>query len=253
MTDVEEFTVHLISSASMDVYGDNTLACFRNVFQNSINLEGDWRVALSSIIYPDLIQNVTDGKFKAFKKKEEGMDVTEVQIPAGIYRSINDIFKQMEDEVPFFLTRETNKFNGKITLRLNQSEALSFHSKQIPSLLGFTSDKIVGHCIADYPADIFAGCQMMFIYLDIIDYQLVGDSKSPLLRVINIENNLDNGRLSDQSTNLKSREFDHFEYKKVIKASISSIKVELRTETGKLVPFYGTGKVLLTLHFKKFA
>ena len=38
--------------------------------------------------------------------------------------------------------------------------------------------------ISDYPVDIPAGTQMMFIYLDKIHYQIVGDTKSPVLRVI---------------------------------------------------------------------
>ena len=33
--------------------------------------------------------------------------------------------------------------------------------------------------------------------------------------------------------------------------TIQSISIELRTETGQLLPFSGTGKVLLTLQFKK--
>ena len=38
--------------------------------------------------------------------------------------------------------------------------------------------------ISDYPVDISAGTQMMLIYLDIIHNQIVGDTKAPLLRVL---------------------------------------------------------------------
>ena len=67
---------------------------------------------------------------------------------------------------------------------------------------------------------------MMFIYLDIIHYQIVGDTKAPLLRVIDTNRRVKN---------------------------IQSIAVNLRTETGRLVPFAGGGKVVLTLKFQKFS
>ena len=37
----DELTVHVISSASMDIFQENTLANFRNFFNNEINLTGD--------------------------------------------------------------------------------------------------------------------------------------------------------------------------------------------------------------------
>ena len=36
-----EFTVHLVSSASMGVFTDNTLANIKNLFSEEIILEGD--------------------------------------------------------------------------------------------------------------------------------------------------------------------------------------------------------------------
>ena len=48
----DECTVHLISTASLDYFPDNTLASFRNFCKEEIALDGDWRVALSEIIFP---------------------------------------------------------------------------------------------------------------------------------------------------------------------------------------------------------
>ena len=44
--------------------------------------------------------------------------------------------------------------------------------------------------------------------------------------------------------------FSNLDYKKLLSNTIQSISIELRTETGQLVPFSGTGKVILTLKFK---
>ena len=66
----DEFTVHLISTASMDYFPDNTLASFRNFCKEEIALEGDWRVALSEIIFPTKLNNVTDEEFTYFRASE---------------------------------------------------------------------------------------------------------------------------------------------------------------------------------------
>ena len=47
--------------------------------------------------------------------------------------------------------------------------------------------------------------------------------------------------------------FSNLDYKKLLSNTIQSIAIELRTETGLLVPFSGTGNVILTLQLKKFS
>ena len=49
---MNEFMVHLVSLASINIFVQSTLSSFKNYFNEEINLEGDWRVALSEIIFP---------------------------------------------------------------------------------------------------------------------------------------------------------------------------------------------------------
>ena len=65
-----EFTVHLVSSASMSVFTDNTLASFKNLFSEEIILDCDWRVALSEVIFPAYIYNVVDTEVRVYRKKK---------------------------------------------------------------------------------------------------------------------------------------------------------------------------------------
>ena len=65
----DEFTVHVISSASMEIFDQNTLASFRNFVNDEIQLSGDWRVALSEIIFPTKIQHVVNGDLIAYSLK----------------------------------------------------------------------------------------------------------------------------------------------------------------------------------------
>ena len=92
---------------------------------------------------------------------------------------------------------------------------------------------------------------MIFVYIDIIMYQHVGDTRAPLLSIIDTSRRIKNGRLFYDRT-LQRRPIQNYQYKKLLKSTIDSIKVELRTETGQLVPFVGTGKSALVLNFKKF-
>ena len=66
----DEFTVHVVSSASMEIFDSNTLASFRNFVNDEIQLSGDWRVALSEIIFPTEIENIVDGDLTVYNFKD---------------------------------------------------------------------------------------------------------------------------------------------------------------------------------------
>ena len=95
--------------------------------------------------------------------------------------------------------------------------------------------------------------QMMFIYLDISHYQIVGNTKALLLRVIDTNRRVKNGYACSIEPNHR-KVFSNLDYKKLLVNNIQSIAVNLRTETGRLVPFAGGGgKIVLTLKLQKFS
>ena len=57
---LDEIDVYLISTASMNIYSDNTMAVFTNKFAELLTLEGDWRVVLTEAMFPVKNKNVTD-------------------------------------------------------------------------------------------------------------------------------------------------------------------------------------------------
>ena len=67
---MENFSIHLVSSASMDVFKNNTLASFCNQLAQPLQLEGKWQVALESIIFPANIKNVTSTLIKEYPKSD---------------------------------------------------------------------------------------------------------------------------------------------------------------------------------------
>ena len=59
-----EFTINLISNASMATFPDYTLSRFTTLLPQQLTLTGSWEVALSEIAWPSSIQNITSGQFK---------------------------------------------------------------------------------------------------------------------------------------------------------------------------------------------
>ena len=53
----------------MNIFNDNSLASFKNLLSENIDLQGEWRVALTEITFPTHINNVTDTKTSVLQKK----------------------------------------------------------------------------------------------------------------------------------------------------------------------------------------
>ena len=58
----------LVSSASRNVFKDNTLANFINLLNEEVSLQGEWRVAVTEITFFTQINNVTDNNIGYIKK-----------------------------------------------------------------------------------------------------------------------------------------------------------------------------------------
>lgn len=69
---------------------------------------------------------------------------------------------------------------------------------------------------APHPAYIHAGCYNIFVYRDIVDYQLVGDSYVPLLRCINV---------ADEPRCISTLTFDKPHYSSLFKNVIDNIEI----------------------------
>ena len=91
--------------------------------------------------------------------------------------------------------------------------------------------------------DISGGIHTLLMYCDIVVPHLVGDSKTQLIRNIEIPNRLSYG---DQ-VHLK---FDEIFYHKLITKEFESIEIDLKDDSGKNIPFSHASNIVV-LHFKK--
>ena len=71
----------------------------------------------------------------------------------------------------------------------------------------------------DYPFDLSAGKQLIFIYVNIIEYQYVGDTKAPLIRVIDSKQRLKNCSPCEIEPTHRIV-FSNLEYKKLLSKNL---------------------------------
>ena len=62
-----EYTLNLISNASLETFPGNRLSSFTTLLPQPFNLPGEWQVALVELFWPAMICNVTEGQIKSLK------------------------------------------------------------------------------------------------------------------------------------------------------------------------------------------
>ena len=91
------------------------------------------------------------------------------------------------------------------------------------------------------------------IYSDNIDYNIVGDTKTPLLHCVPFIFKVKTGDIIFTGQYLKYQSFTNLQFKKLLKNSFHSIKKELRDSTDKQILFVFVGITPVVLLFHKIS
>jgi len=94
---------------------------------------------------------------------------------------------------------------------------------------------------AEHPPDMKAGLYALYIYCDIVENQIVGDSLVPLLAKVPIL-----GEYNSVSYTV----FNPPMYLPLLRQEIETVEVEIKDDANNQIPFQ-YGKVVLTLHFRR--
>ena len=189
------FTKELAYNASGEMFPNNTLSSFTKFSLEQVNLQGQWKVAISEILYPSMYQNITHGKFKFFDEKLSKSSST-YNLEPGLYSSIaviveamNRFIQQRNNHNETCITVKFSRRTQKVAIMLaNDTTGLAFGSTD----LGHSFRTIVGNEFRvlmirkrphepDFAYDIDRIHSLM-IYSGLVEYNFVGDTKSPLLR-----------------------------------------------------------------------
>ena len=91
----------------------------------------------------------------------------------------------------------------------------------------------------------------LMIYSDIVEYNIVGDTKAPLLRCFPFISKLKRGDIITSGQYMNYQTFSNLQFGPMLKNSFHSIHIDLGDPSGENIPFVSVGITCLVLMFRK--
>lgn len=138
----------------------------------------------------------------------------------------------------------------RMVLKLDTNHITTFgFSRQLQYMLGFDEDPnsenpryfTEPESVAKYPCDLMSGFYALFVYCDLVENQIIGNVRAPLLRIVPTD-----GSFGDFVTVT----FPTPHYVNILKKQFSTVEINIKDDKGDYVPF-DFGKCILKLHFRK--
>lgn len=273
----------------MKYYPENTVTHYITQLPKPLKLPGEWVVALTEIQFPRTFLHLdnVDGlsstalpitsystgesitsKYKilpASLPEQEPVKVSKthrVSITSGLYSSLNALIDRINETEVFknHIRMEYNETIGGLVdiYRIPNSciigECLRPNLIHLDDKLSRTLGYVPGTLMdihdeprftGSYPASLsLALPDKLYVYTDICESYITGDVQTPLLRIIPVDNtNYIYGSIQTKS-------FSPPIYIPLLRTEFSTIEIDIRTDTGKPVPFH-SGTLTATLHFKR--
>ena len=251
------FTISIPHNSSQSYFPNNTRSSFEVHLPKEINLQGEYEVALTEILYTNNIYNIKSQYFSILIQNEEKQWIrTRINLPSGYYptpRSLLIVMKEKIDDIDTADLKNVISFSFndidnsvKIIMNVRRIKARIELPALLANMLGFecktNSVQITKTDISKFPCDMFNLYKKIHIFTDIIERQIVGNKLSPLLRSINFN--------TDKINEHIFHEFDQLYYIPVSINNFRTIKIDIRNETGRYIPFE-SGEVMVSLHFRR--
>ena len=243
------FFVTLPSNASQSDYENNTKTRFKTKLKNPIYLDGSYEVALAEILYPVSWKYRPDGRINI---SIDDMSI-DYKIEFFIYESLPDLILRINEDfklmkvTPFIDFLNSTK---RIYLFVPDKVVFTFLDN-VNETFGFTKTKYVGQPKANkvtYKSSEtlkhnLSEISNFYIYSDIVEYQIVGNEQSPLLRIV------PTGEVN-KSLNFTSKIFDSPHYVSVSRNNLDTIEIDIRNHLGDPI-YFTSGEVVIKLNFKR--
>lgn len=256
------FYVTLPSTASMDVYTDNTTSSYTTILQSPLQLDGSWEVALVGFTYRQSISTyigtITINQFTDMNcglRKDKIPYCANIKFVGSVeivayegekYQHLLDRINSKLDEIKL-KNNQTAKLIVKdhlLYLEIDDEYFMQF-SREFRPFLGSRSVYYFNQKPIEnkkfYPQAFLYSNEYFFIYTDIIVDQYVGDSKSKLLDTLALE-----GKKGEAVTITPNNPH----YVDVNMNEISTINITIRNSVGIKVHFDNFSRVVVKLHFR---
>ena len=268
-----DFYMTLPSNASMKTHLDNTLTHYVTELPHRVELVGEWECGLTEMQYSHTWYNVTENDVWLFLEEVDVPDVTRrTKLSCGYYDDPLTLMYHVNNGLYSLRTEKTraqmsySSVTQKMTLHMTENTrfTIPYHSSTT-SMLGFHKKVVTGtettatsasslvpdsrpsdssypfHIEAPDVVDMTQGFNTLYVYTDVVESRIVGDTLAPLLRSIPIS-----GRHGDRV----SERFTNVHYIPLLRSNFHSIEVDIRDDMGRRVPFE-YGRVTVTLHFRR--
>ena len=238
---MNSFTIELVSNAYGELFPNNTLSSLTNFLPEQVNLEGQWEVAFSEISYPSLYQNIMEGSFK-FLDENISTSTSTHNLERGLYISITDLVEAMntliqernnhnETYITVKVSRRTQKV---VNMLANDTSGLAFCSTDMGRIFGNNVGTEFGVLLigkgsheTEFAYSIVRIHSLM-IYSDLVEYNIVGDTKVPLLRCLPFISKLKGGVIIKTGQYMNYQTFSNLQFRPLLKSSVHSIHIDLR-------------------------
>ena len=211
-----------------------------------------------------MYQNVTEGFFRFFGKKiSESSDF--YYLESGLYLSITDIVEAMntliqerQSQSEICITVKVSRSTRKVEICLaNEGSGLAFFSMDLGQFFGSNIGNEVGVMLRrkgphkpEFAYDIIR-IHFLMIHTDLIEYNIIGDTKTPLLCCFGFISKL---KAVDNITTgqyMNYQIFSNLQFRPLLKNSFHSNHIDLRDTSGEKTPFVSVGITRLVLMFRK--
>ena len=256
-----DFYLTLPSNASMHLHPDNTLTHYVTSLPQRISLSGEWECGLVEIQYPHDWYNVRE-KDSWFFLSESSSDGHSVGgIATGYYDGTRKLIRAINRSLACIAVRQRVKLSysditQKVSVRMSPSTEFTTHGS-MGVILGLDARTIrspESHVPLDGDGEVYTfvkegdsvvdmkqGFESLYVYTNVVESRVVGDSLVPLLRIVPIQG---------EHGHTISRHFEHVQYLPLLRKEFGTIEIDIRDDTGHAVPFE-RGKVTVTLHFRR--
>lgn len=188
----------LPSNSSMNYYEDNTTAQFTTKLAQTIELDGDWEVGLSSIGVPAEVENVIAKECYCNIYYDDVLKWI-VTLPPGDYYRISHVIDALHSEQRRTLGQNVIQILRFTHINSRKRVMVSIHSSimrrvkfefslDLARMIGFKAGTIyLGKDVpmtAEKPLDLASNMNSFYVYCDLLQPILVGDTKVPLLRIV---------------------------------------------------------------------
>ena len=268
-----DFYMTLPSNASMKTHLDNTLTHYTTDLPHRIDRTGEWECGLTEMQYSHTWYNVTENDVWLFLNEIDAPDTSQrTKLSCGYFDDPLTLMYHVNKGLYSLGTAKTraqmsySSVTQKMTLHMTANILFTIpYYSATASMLGFrepvasevetattsTSSLVPDsmpsgssypfHIEADNVVDMTQGFNTLYVYTDVVESRIVGDTLALLLRSIPIS-----GRHGDRV----SERFTNVHYVPLLRSNFHSIEVDIRDDMGRRVPFE-YGRVTVTLHFRR--